>query len=53
MQSVQQTEQHVEAATQETVTELRCWRCNRKLAELVTSPWQIRCVRCKAVNQHP
>ena len=34
-----------------TMGEPRCWRCNRKLAELVTSPWMIRCSRCKATNQ--
>jgi phage FluMu protein Com len=34
-----------------TVQELRCWRCNRKLAEIVSSPWRIKCPRCKASNQ--
>jgi phage FluMu protein Com len=29
----------------------RCWRCNKLLAELVTSPWRITCPRCKAANQ--
>ena len=38
---------HVE---QVTIAEPRCWRCNRKLAELVSSPWVIRCSRCKAAN---
>lgn len=28
----------------------RCWRCKRLLAEMVSSPWRIRCSRCKAVN---
>ncbi len=34
-----------------TIDELRCWRCNRKLAEMVSSPWRIKCSRCKTVNQ--
>lgn len=29
----------------------RCWRCNRKLAELVSRPWDIVCTRCKARNK--
>jgi phage FluMu protein Com len=32
-------------------TEPRCWRCDKKLAELVSRPWIIVCVRCKARNQ--
>lgn len=28
----------------------RCWRCRRKLAELVSRPWRCVCPRCKAVN---
>jgi phage FluMu protein Com len=28
----------------------RCWRCGRKLAEVVARPWVIRCSRCKAQN---
>lgn len=28
----------------------RCTDCGRKLAELVTRPWVIRCTRCKATN---
>lgn len=31
--------------------EPRCWRCDKKLAELVSRPWVIVCVRCKARNQ--
>jgi hypothetical protein len=31
--------------------EPRCWRCNKKLAEIVSRPWVIVCVRCKARNQ--
>jgi phage FluMu protein Com len=31
--------------------EPRCWRCGRKLAEMVTRPWRIVCSRCKALNQ--
>jgi phage FluMu protein Com len=38
-------------ASRGTVRELRCWRCNRKLAEMVSSPWLIKCPRCKAANQ--
>lgn len=29
----------------------RCWRCHKKLAELLSRPWVITCVRCKARNQ--
>jgi phage FluMu protein Com len=32
------------------VRALRCWRCQRKLAELVTAPWLLVCPRCKATN---
>ena len=28
----------------------RCWRCNRKLGELLTRPWEVTCTRCKATN---
>jgi exosome complex RNA-binding protein Csl4 len=28
----------------------RCWRCGKLLAEEVTRPWTITCVRCKATN---
>lgn len=28
----------------------RCWRCRRKLAEMVSRPWQLTCARCKAMN---
>lgn len=31
----------------------RCWRCDKKLAESVARPWEIRCVRCKAKNVQP
>jgi hypothetical protein len=31
-------------------TGVRCWRCERLLAEMVTRPWAIRCGRCKARN---
>jgi phage FluMu protein Com len=30
--------------------EPRCWRCGKKLAEALSRPWRIRCVRCKAEN---
>lgn len=33
------------------VKDLRCWRCNRELAKLLTIPYRIDCPRCKAVNQ--
>ena len=29
----------------------RCWRCDKLLAEEVTRPWVIACVRCKATNK--
>lgn len=29
----------------------RCDECGKLLAELVTRPWLIRCVRCKAENK--
>jgi len=29
----------------------RCWRCNKLLAELLSSPWRVVCPRCHAVNQ--
>lgn len=29
----------------------RCWRCNKLLAEKVSAPWRITCIRCHAVNQ--
>jgi len=35
----------------ETDEEVRCYRCGRLLAELVSRPWRIRCSRCKATNQ--
>ena len=35
----------------QSVEELRCHRCNRLLAELVTPPYRLRCRGCKAVNQ--
>jgi hypothetical protein len=28
----------------------RCWRCRRKLADLVSRPWQLVCTKCKATN---
>ena len=31
--------------------EPRCRRCNKKLAVLLTRPWEIVCVRCNAKNQ--
>lgn len=34
-----------------TVAELRCWRCHRLLAAVVTEPYVIRCGRCKAENR--
>jgi len=35
----------------ETDLEVRCHRCNRLLAEMVSRPWRIKCSRCKATNQ--
>jgi phage FluMu protein Com len=31
--------------------DVRCWRCDKLLAELVSRPWRIRCRFCKAVNK--
>ena len=31
--------------------QVRCWRCGRLIAELLTKPWRIKCSRCKAINQ--
>lgn len=33
--------------------EPRCWRCGKKLAVLLTRPWEIACVRCGARNATP
>ena len=30
--------------------EPRCWRCKKKVAESLTRPWHVKCVRCKAEN---
>jgi phage FluMu protein Com len=38
------------AVPRETLTDLRCHTCNKLLAVRVTVPYEIRCVRCKAVN---
>ena len=32
-------------------SDVRCWRCDKLLAELVSRPWRIRCRSCKAVNK--
>lgn len=36
-----------------TRSNVRCGNpdCGKLLAELVTSPWRIKCVRCKSTNQ--
>jgi phage FluMu protein Com len=41
--------------SRKTRSKVRCANCSKLLAELVTSPWLIRCPRCKADNQssHP
>jgi hypothetical protein len=31
--------------------QVRCAACGKLLAELLTSPWMIRCPRCKADNR--
>ena len=41
----------VPEAKSPTRKKVRCARCNRLLAELVTAPWVLRCTRCKAVNK--
>ena len=33
--------------------EPRCWRCGKKLANYLTRPWDISCVRCRAKNAQP
>lgn len=30
---------------------IKCWRCDRKLAEYAARPWRFTCPRCKALNQ--
>jgi len=34
-----------------TRVKVRCARCTKLLAEVITQPWRITCYRCKAVNQ--
>lgn len=29
----------------------RCGRCRRKLAEVLTPPWRLKCNRCGMVNE--
>lgn len=29
---------------------VRCWRCSKYLAKLLTRPWELVCPRCKAIN---
>ena len=29
----------------------RCWRCNKRLANTLTRPWDITCHRCNASNR--
>ncbi len=33
-----------------TRTRVRCAKCAKLLAEVITTPWKIQCYRCKAVN---
>ena len=33
-----------------TTLRLRCWRCDRLLAEVISEPYLITCGRCKATN---
>lgn len=33
-----------------TVNNLRCRQCNKLLAEQITAPWKVKCVRCGAMN---
>lgn len=35
------------------VEELRCWRCDKKLAEAAGPGTKIRCLRCGARSQVP
>jgi hypothetical protein len=37
----------------DTDVQVRCWRCDRLLAERVGRPWDITCQRCKAKNKAP
>lgn len=34
-----------------TENDVRCWRCDKLLAEMVSRPWRIRCRACKAINK--
>ena len=34
-----------------TRTSVRCGNCGKLLAEMITSPWRIRCPRCKEINE--
>lgn len=34
-----------------TISGLRCWRCNKQLAEEITPPYTVTCPRCHATNK--
>lgn len=42
----------VRESDRKTKTNMRCANpdCGKLLAELITSPWKIKCYRCKAEN---
>lgn len=40
-----------EVKVNRTVEELRCLRCKKLLAELVTAPWKFTCPRCSHINE--
>ena len=33
-----------------TIINPKCWRCERILAAKITTPYSLRCSRCKATN---
>lgn len=35
----------------QTIGFLRCWKCDRLLAQLITAPYNVMCSRCKSHNK--